>query len=159
MGQIALLLESRKSGFLGIWKTSKWATGSPRLQVTVIAQPATDEELEMISEEFSVSLQPAEIRECVSHMRLWISKWSLNQVRKVHIIMVIIMSQIQYSLTNNIFIARLSGRFNWNISKSKISVVEKHPVVEIGVAGLSVFFWCRVSHETWQLVNSLKCLP
>ena len=50
------------------------------------------------------------------------------------------MSQIQYSLTNNIFIARLSGRFNWNISKSKISVVEKHPVVEIGVAGLSVFF-------------------
>jgi hypothetical protein len=69
MGQIALLLESRKSGFLGIWKTSKWATGSPRLQVTVIAQPATDEELKMISEEFSVSLQPAEIRECVCHMR------------------------------------------------------------------------------------------
>ena len=34
----------------------------------------------------------------------------------------------QSSLTNNIFIARLSGSFNWNISKSKISVVEKHPV-------------------------------
>ena len=32
----------------------------------------------------------------------------------------------QSSLNNNIFIARLSGRFTYNISKSKILVVEKH---------------------------------
>ena len=39
------------------------------LQVTVIAQPATLEEHKMILEKFSVSLHPAKIRKCVSHMR------------------------------------------------------------------------------------------
>ena len=37
----------------------------------------------------------------------------------------------QSSLSTNIFIASLSGCFNWNISKSKISVVEKHSVCKI----------------------------
>ena len=39
------------------------------LVYAVIAQPATAEELKMIVEKFAVSLQPAEIIKCVSHIR------------------------------------------------------------------------------------------
>ena len=52
----------------GIRKTWKWAAGSPSLKVIVIAQPATDEELNIVLGEFSVSLQPAEIWKCVSQL-------------------------------------------------------------------------------------------